>query len=136
MWHRPLATITALATLAAGCGPRHGATEQLRITLQSLDLQRPAQDLDAALMAGDSRFVCVYGITADAPGVESLDRPVLQRQGMKCLEGTSDAIESPEHNELIRRASRYARDYNVELLRRINAASVSPNTSLERTRGR
>jgi hypothetical protein len=110
------------------------ATNQLRVTLQSLNLRHPDQDLEAALKSGDHRFVCVYGITEKAPGVEELDNAALQRQGMRCLEGTSDAVESPAHDELIRQAISYARDYNVELLRRIGEVPVSPNTSLERTR--
>jgi hypothetical protein len=45
---------------------------------------------------------------------------VLTKQyGTRCLEGTSDVIESEEHGMLIEIAITYAEQYNIELLKKL-----------------
>jgi hypothetical protein len=102
-----------------------GQTEQLSRALEKLDLSNPIADLDASLRAGDKRFVCVFGYAATAPGVSQADEVTVQRRGMKCIEGTSDALESDEHERLIGKATNYARSYNLELVRRIRDGIVT-----------
>ena len=69
--------------------------------------------------------MCVYGVTATAPGLSEGDSQVLQGRGMRCLEGTGDSVENAEHVEMIQKAQAYALEYNVELLRRIREGLVT-----------
>jgi outer membrane lipoprotein LolB len=102
----------------------------LKATLATLNLADPVADLEANLAKQDKRFIGINGYTCTAPGIkdEDHDEYMLVHSslyGLKCLAGTSDAIESNEHMALISRAETYARTYNVELRRRIRNGSIS-----------
>ena len=65
----------------------------------------------------DIRFIAVYGFTTMLPGTDDRrDAPLIRQHGYRYIEGTSDAILSPEHHRLIDRAKEYARQYNSMLL--------------------
>jgi len=66
----------------------------------------------------DSRFIGVYGYAATIPGVDAASRARLMRQRrVRYIEGTSDAITSPEYGRLVDKAYDYAKRYNMLLLR-------------------
>jgi hypothetical protein len=119
----------AAATLALVSCSRDGNsdanTKKLRATLAALTLSSPSTDLDLALRSGDKRFICTYGYSTAAPGLGEAEWATLESHGQKCLEGTSDAIENSEHDGLLHSAQDYARQYNLELLRRIRQDLVT-----------
>jgi outer membrane lipoprotein LolB len=124
--------LVAFGVVSSGCnsasdqGKAVGSnTRALAATLASLNLADPAADLDVHLKSGDIRFIGINGYTCTAPGVADADTDVVSRHGMRCLEGTSDAIENSEHASLVQKASKYAMEYNSELIRRIRSGSIS-----------
>ena len=126
------AILLSLSAVAGACGPASDQSAQtptqatvLARTLASLNLLNPVIDLDANLKRGERRFVGINGYVCTAPGVEEEDAQLLRHYGMKCLEGTSDMIEGDEHESLIRKAEKYAREYNGELKRRIRSGLVT-----------
>jgi hypothetical protein len=124
-----LLTLTSLAAASnvVFAGPMGGGpnTTALATVLASLNLARPAVDLDANLKRGDKRFIGFNGYTCIAPGVDDDDATLLRHFGVRCLVGTSDAIEGTDHAALLGKAAKYAREYNAELLRRIHAGLVT-----------
>jgi hypothetical protein len=116
--------LCSVVLLASACAPKPTPlTSQLRETLSHVSLETPIVDLDRYLALGDKRFVCVRGYTSIAPGVDDAS-DLTERYGMRCLDGTSDGIESAEHEKLMASAYRYARIYNAELIRRIRLGIV------------
>ena len=88
-------------------------TARLKTTLSSLKLNDPGEDARAHVAAGDLRPVGIYGYTCSIPGPEgNLPPPAV---GIRCLDGTSDAAESGEHEHLIETARVYALAYDQEL---------------------
>jgi outer membrane lipoprotein LolB len=126
-----LAVLITICIALGACSAKNDSetaqaqTKRLSLALEKLDLSNPVADLDAALRAGDKRFVCVLGYGATAPGVSTKDEISLQSRGMRCIEGTSDALESDEHERLTGKAIAYARSYNLELMRRIRDGIVT-----------
>ena len=103
----------------AGCTAKAPAQpdrneQTLRATLRSLNLQNPASDAMVNFGKGDLRLIGVNGFTCSLPG-----RPVLvqeelaQKNGMYCLEGTSDV----GLRQLNQQARAYALHYNAALLK-------------------
>jgi hypothetical protein len=78
------------------------------------DAQR---DLFAALARGDKRFVGVYGVASEVPGVT--DSRLVRRFGVRFIDGTSDVRATPESRRLNILARDYARRYNKLLLRHV-----------------
>jgi hypothetical protein len=122
----------ALSVLASAYGdqPQRGppCTSQvceLTETLASLNLANPIADLERNLELGDRRFIAINGYACFAPGAEKAEQPWSPRFGKHCLAGTSDDVEGEAHLALIAKATKYARDYNAELLRRIRAGLVT-----------
>jgi hypothetical protein len=65
----------------------------------------------------DARFIGVYGYAATIPGVDETLKPRFIRQRrVRFIEGTSDAITSPEYGRLVDKAYDYAKRYNTLLL--------------------
>jgi hypothetical protein len=127
--------ILALAFLPALAGAHDGQLRrsaactsqvcELTDTLASLNLANPIADLERNLVHGDHRFIGINGYACFAPGAEKAEEPFSPKFGRHCLAGTSDAIEDDAHLALIAKATKYARDYNSELLRRIRAGLVT-----------
>lgn len=101
--------------------------EVLMATLATLNLADPVADLDANLAKQDKRFIGINGYTCDAPGISNDDYQLVHSSiyGLKCLEGTSDAIQSDADGALLLRADAYAKTYNLELRRRVRAGLVN-----------
>lgn len=115
-----------LMTVVVGCGVETPNTARLEATLKKLSINMPATDLDTNLRAGDKRFIGINGIVCGPPGVPEADAiAVVRKFGIRCLEGTSDAVQGAKRTQLIDHATKYAEAYNVELLRRIHAGSVN-----------
>jgi hypothetical protein len=116
--------LCSVVLLASACAPKPTPlASQLRETLSHLSLATPVADLDQNLASGDKRFVCVRGVTSYAPGVDDASE-LPGRYGMRCLDGTSDALENADHEKLMDSATSYARVYNSELNRRIRLGIV------------
>ena len=104
---------------------RPAAAERRPVTYRGLEWLTdadPARDLEVAWDRGDRRFIGVYGYAAYIPGVPESASRRLTEQGVRYLEGTSDAIESRAHGHAVARATEYARRYNELLLERLRHA--------------
>ena len=93
-------------------------------TLATLNLSDPFADLELNLKQGDHRFIGINGYTCMATGIADIEYQLLRRFGFRCLDGTSDVIESKEHDRLQEKASAYAREYILELYRSIKKGLV------------
>jgi hypothetical protein len=78
--------------------------------LREADAARDAQQFIAA---GDCRFVSVYGVAEETPGVTLEDQIT---RGARPIEGTSDTPASQAEIRFNERARRYAERYNQEIL--------------------
>jgi len=112
-------------TSYSGAAPQNDSTATLSRTIATLNLSDPLADLDLSLKRGDHRFIGINSYTCMAPGISDADYRLMRRFGLRCLDGTSDAIESKEHERLQEKASAYARTYNLELYRRITSGLVT-----------
>jgi hypothetical protein len=119
------AMLVACGRNAATSTPHVSNIEILAATLAPLHLSAPALDLDENLKRGDTRFVGFNGFTCVAPGTSDGDAALVGRYGLRCLEGTGDAILGPEHEALLNKANTYAAAYNAELLRRIRSGLIT-----------
>ena len=100
-------------------------TAILASTLSALNLSNPVADLDANLSRGDRRLVGLYGIKCAPPDLNESFDGIVARFGVRCLPGTSDAIENDRHAALMTSAKNYANRYNWELLHRIRGGEVT-----------
>ena len=85
----------------------------LKTLLLPIDLDNPEQDLNARTNHNDFRFLAVGGFGIEYPGLRN--KSLLCTYGYRFIVGTSDAVESTEHNELSGKFARYAEQYNVLL---------------------
>lgn len=116
--------IVSLLLLVGGCS-RHTAgygqsgtqAALLRETLSKLNMKDPASDAKAHVAAGDRRPVGVYGYACSVPGPLNHHLPMSIAIQVRCLDGTTDAPESEEHQHLIEQAVTYAKAYDQELHR-------------------
>jgi hypothetical protein len=99
-------------------------TTTLKTTLRSLNLREPKKDLIENVKNSDYRFmgVCLY--YCYAPGLENQDTDLVEKRGLRILEGTSDNIEGDQHMKLIGTAMRYAEEYNQGLLEMIKSNTI------------
>jgi hypothetical protein len=120
--HRTLGLLFASLLLFCACGCSSIAEYRRLSWLNTAD---PKHDCAAAVARGDLRFCAVNGI---APGMVlgtdqcGADRALIQAYGVRTIVGTSDTSVS----RLNRRASEYARAYNVTLLRYLRANTNRP----------
>lgn len=85
----------------------------LKTLVLPIDLDNPEQDLIARISHNDFRFLAVGGLGIEYPGLKN--KTLLCTYGYRFVVGTSDAVESAEHNELSGKFSLYAEQYNVLL---------------------
>jgi hypothetical protein len=134
----PRALTTILATLLVGVcvTPEIVArdhptdVEQLRW----LDRADPQRDVSVAIARGDMRFIGVYGVASEVPGVS--DARLRSRYRVRFLAGTSDVRPTAESRRLNTLAREYARRYNQLLLQRLASKPPRPNHAMERTADR
>ena len=89
--------------------------------MKCFDLENPTRDLENNISHNDYRFLCVYGYTETIPGV-TIDKNMSElkdKYGIRCIDGTTDAIEDDEHLKLMNSVVNYAEEYNTELLRKL-----------------
>ena len=95
-------------------------TAILKMTLSSLNLKAPNADVEENITSGDYRFVGICGFACYPPGLQDADiKVLLEKYGVRNLQGTTDSIESDEHWKLIRTATDYAIEYNRILLTKV-----------------
>lgn len=125
---RKLTIALLLLLLTPGClsvtprrfeKPITNDTAILKTTLSCLNLESPQKDVDRNINNGDLRFICVCGFACYTPGVQKDDLLLTKKYGVRCLDGTSDAIEGEEHGKLIEMARQYAEQYNMVLLKKL-----------------
>jgi hypothetical protein len=75
------------------------------------------------MASGDFRLLGVRGLVVQVPGVNENTAPGYE---VRVLQGTTDAITSPEQRELISNAREYAKSYNQTIL---SAKGPAENTS-------
>lgn len=125
---RIINAIVFLVILILGCQTVSSNNEQhnitpntaiLKTTLGTLNIDNPEKDLDENIRNKDLRFICICGYACYTPRVEQSDLSLTKKYGIKCLDGTSDLIESDEHAKLIKDTIKYAERYNGLLLKEI-----------------
>ncbi|HSY18833.1 MAG TPA: hypothetical protein VK815_10885 [Candidatus Acidoferrales bacterium] len=87
--------------------------------IRALLVRNPTNDASSAFNAGDRRFVGVFSIGVDAPGVEALEKTnsaFIDSNGVKVICGTTEILRSQSSKELNLAAYKYASDYNRCLL--------------------
>ena len=89
---------------------------RLKTTLRTLNIDEPGLDVRANVSFGDYRFVGLTDYSCDAPiREEGPMTKMIERYGLRCLDGTTDMSEGPEYESLVRVARRYAIAYNQHL---------------------
>lgn len=120
----PLLFLLCTACAPAPLGPQG---EALTATLSKLNVANPAADAALHVRQGDMRPVGLYGYACAYPGPTSEALNDLQlKNGLRCLEGTSDAAENARHSKLIQAASAYASAYNTSLMRMAHPSQPAP----------
>lgn len=105
-----------VASSPTGCSNTKGKYAPQLQSLQSADV---GADVAAAVFRGDFRFVGVMGYALAVPAVPDYHEKYAARHDVRVIENTSDAIESPEHEQLQQVARDYAERYNKLLLSRL-----------------
>jgi hypothetical protein len=126
--------LTVVTAITYANTERGQSNELRRVVHEELGRLRyadPAKDLQVSMQKGDCRFVGLQGFTIYVPG---LNEPDLERYrakyGVNVIKGTSDAIETPEHAELIEVGRDYAEHYNHLLLQKIGSSSWQPGNCI------
>ena len=89
--------------------------------LARLKTASPERDLATAWANKDTRFIGVMGYSLSLPGApKEISRAAIMRGQVNPIEGTSDAISSPEEAEFNNLAFEYATRYNRLLLQKMN----------------
>lgn len=96
--------------------PSINQAEVLKSELAFFNIQDLMSDLNKNIELKDYRFIGLYGYGTYYPGVESEDYKYIIEHGSLFIDGTSDAIESEEHGDLIQTAKKYVENYNKALL--------------------
>lgn len=107
-----LATMSIFASGCTGRGERGDASMDCP-GLRSLDAHTATSDATKAFSRGKKSFLGVRGYSLDVPGV---DESSIGKHEVVPIEGTSDAIRSPECKKLNEDAERYAAAYNETIL--------------------
>ncbi|MBB5211505.1 hypothetical protein [Microbulbifer hydrolyticus] len=91
----------------------------LKTYLLPINLDSPGKDLEARVKHQDYRFITIGGFGIGYPGLSN--KEFLCKYGSRYIMGTSDALESKEHSRLTHEFSRYAKEYNMALERKLSA---------------
>jgi hypothetical protein len=106
--------LVALAGLDACSRPSEsGAVAKL----QWVEHADPVLDARTALSHGDNRLLGVNGVTLGVPVTDPAKQPsYIDQYGVRQIDGTSEAVESPRHAELLKEATEYALRYNTVIV--------------------
>ena len=119
--------LLVLSFLILGLTGCHHADSIAVSQLRWVETADPVADAKAAITQKDFRLKGVYGLTLKVPGIEP-DRveELRRRLGVSPIEGTSDAMEGPEHKHLIDMAYKYAEAYNARILQAAPRELLTP----------
>jgi hypothetical protein len=85
--------------------------------LQWVEYADPILDARSALGHGDDRLLGVKGVALSVPATEPTKASSYAAQhGVRPIDGTGDALESPRHAQLEKEATEYALRYNDYIL--------------------
>jgi outer membrane lipoprotein LolB len=84
--------------------------------LRTLKIENAVIDAQRAAKSKDFRLLAIRGYTLEVPGTSEDLQSIKSTYGIREIEGTSDAIEGPEHGRLIDNARRYAEKYNRTII--------------------
>jgi hypothetical protein len=87
--------------------------------LRKLKIENAVQDALKSIESKDYRLLAVRGYALNVPGVSEDVRSIETSYGIKIIEGTSDAIEGPEHKRLNDNARAYAKIYNRTIVDKV-----------------
>ena len=95
-------------------------TKKMQSKIKDIKEADSYRDVMNSISKGDRRFVGVYGATLAVPGIaDGQFNSIVQLQGIKPIEGTTDFIEEDQQWELNSVAGEYALKYNLILLKNI-----------------
>jgi len=108
-----------------GCEPSAGPqTVLLRAELKTLDLRHPEADLRINIARALYKFIGISGLVGCVPIGVTNSQGLVQKHGIRCIEGTGDALESKEHAALMDAVGTYAIAYNTALLEYLKSHPV------------
>ncbi|MBZ5643322.1 MAG: hypothetical protein LAO19_11215 [Acidobacteriia bacterium] len=84
--------------------------------LRKLKIENAAADARNSIESKDFRLLAVRGYVLEVPGTSEDIQNIKTTYGLKEIEGTSDAVEGPDHKLLIDNARRYAEKYNQTII--------------------
>ena len=90
--------------------------------LLPINLDDPESDFQAGIRNGDYRVLCLRGLAVDCPGMDS-DQP--PQFGYRLVEGSSDAIDNPEHGKIMAQVHEYSFRYNALILKFIKTKETA-----------
>jgi hypothetical protein len=113
----PLMILICISLAACTRTTNKSATQNVDYgELRKLRIDHAVSDARESLAAKDTRLLAVRGYTVEVPGVREDVRAIESTCGIRIIEGTSDAIEGPEHQQLIANARAYAEKYNQTIV--------------------
>ncbi|MBS7457301.1 hypothetical protein [Coralloluteibacterium stylophorae] len=119
---KALMAIALMMPVAALADPPVAQYQVLRRTAASLHLDDPEGDAQRSVSEGDTRFIGITDYSCHPPGRHGTRLEALvELHGLRCLAGTSDALESAEHAQLQRELSVYGIAYNRALMKLLTA---------------
>lgn len=90
----------------------------LKTHLLPINLEAPKEDLKARIAHQDFRFIAIGAFGITYPGLKN--KELLCIHFFRYITGTSDALESKEHGELMQAFKNYAIKYNSALEANLN----------------
>lgn len=123
LFHVTLMFIVTLSSHSVAYGEEKANTSNvdiLRGIISHLNIKKPESDLANNLKNGDKRFIGINGYTCVVPGITESNSVLVSAYGIHCLRGTSDAIDSFEHAQLMSIAIQYAKQYNKLLINNLS----------------
>lgn len=93
----------------------------LHFSAAEMDRRNPERDARVAIKKGDLDFVGVYGLTVLIPGAQEYYDAHQNSVGVKVIKGTSDYVENNKVQRLNEAGQRYARRYNLVILKHLES---------------
>jgi hypothetical protein len=84
--------------------------------LRKLKIENAAADARNSVESKDFRLLGVRGYVLEVPGTNKDLQTIKSTYGVREIEGTSDAVEGPQHKALIDNARQYAEKYNQTII--------------------
>lgn len=88
--------------------------------LRKLKIENSVTDAMNSIESKDFRLLAVRGYTVEVPGISEDVQSIRATYGIKEIEGTTDAVEGPEHKRLVDNARHYAEKYNQTIIAEVH----------------